>query len=394
MTGGQLRLVRDHPEFLLARERQLALTVPAVCELPLVLVRPLLRHVVRGVGRAGREVHEERLVGRERSLRLDPVDGVVGEILREVIALFGGLRRLDRSQPFVERRVVLVVLTPDEPVEVLEAATARGPCVERTHGRGLPRRDLVALAELGRAVPVQLERERDGGLRVGPHAAVARRRGCCLRDRAHTHRVVVPTRHHRGAGRSTQGSGMEAVVPQTSCRKAFGNRSACGPTERAGCSEPDVVEEDDQDVRRAFRWNQRFDRRKRRVGVLRVVGDQSGGGLVRDRQDRSMSCVFGHQALLPSDHRRLTPSMRVTVSSAILPCDARRSPSGSAIELITRIRDRGATSSPRRPRSEAGSTSPTGTPWPWTGPPCAGRRTRPGPRCSRPRPRPSRPAPA
>ena len=57
----ELRIGRDDAELLLARERLLAELVPALVELPLVLVGPRLRDVVRRVAAPGREVDEERL---------------------------------------------------------------------------------------------------------------------------------------------------------------------------------------------------------------------------------------------------------------------------------------------------------------------------------------------
>ena len=84
---GQLGLGRDHAELLLAREGLLAQRVPARVEAALVLVGPLERHVVRRVRGAGREVGEERLVRHQRLLLADPVDGVVGQVLGEVVAL-------------------------------------------------------------------------------------------------------------------------------------------------------------------------------------------------------------------------------------------------------------------------------------------------------------------
>ena len=46
----------------------------------------------------------------------------------------------------------------DEAIEVLEPAAAAGPSIKRPHRAGLPRRYLMAFAELGGAVPVQLQR--------------------------------------------------------------------------------------------------------------------------------------------------------------------------------------------------------------------------------------------
>ena len=162
-SGGQLGVRRDHAELLLAGERPLALGVPALIERALVLVGPFGRHVVRGMRRAGRVVDEERLVGHERFLLAYPRDRAVGHVLGEVVALLGRSIGLDRHGVAVDRRRVLVGLAADEPVEVLEAVAGGRPAVERPHRAGLPDRDLVALAEVGGGVAVELQRSRPAG---------------------------------------------------------------------------------------------------------------------------------------------------------------------------------------------------------------------------------------
>ena len=87
------------PSSPLPNEGELALAVPAVGEPALVPVDPLGGHVMGGVGHAGGEVHEERLVGHQRLLRPHPVDGVVGQVLGEVVALLWGLGRLTGVVP-------------------------------------------------------------------------------------------------------------------------------------------------------------------------------------------------------------------------------------------------------------------------------------------------------
>ncbi len=171
----ELRVLRDDPELLLAGEGQLPLAVPAVGERALVLVGPLLRHVVGGMGGARGEVHEEGLVRHQRLLLVHPTDGPVGQVLRQVVALLRRLRRLDGRESLVQRRVVLVVLAPDEAVEVLEPSPSGGPGVERPHRRGLPHGHLVALAELRRRVAVQLQRHCERRHGVGADGALPRR---------------------------------------------------------------------------------------------------------------------------------------------------------------------------------------------------------------------------
>ena len=123
------------------------------------------------VGGAGREVHEERLVGHQRLLLAHPGDRAVGEILGERVALLGRLRRLDRRGALVQPGVVLVGLAADEAVEVLEARSG-GPLVERAGGRDLPDRHLVTLAELGGRIAVELQGFGDRRLLLGPDAVV------------------------------------------------------------------------------------------------------------------------------------------------------------------------------------------------------------------------------
>ena len=97
VARGQLGVGRDDPELLLPGEGALALDVPAVVELAGVLVGPLLRHVVRRVRRARREVDEERLVRHQRLLLAHPAHRAVGQVLGQVVALLRGGRRLDRA---------------------------------------------------------------------------------------------------------------------------------------------------------------------------------------------------------------------------------------------------------------------------------------------------------
>ena len=127
MAHGELAVLRDDAELLLAGEGLLAQLVPALVELALVLVGPFLRHVVRCVGRARREVGEEGLVRHQRLLLADPLDRLGGQVVVEVIALFGRLLGLDRCRAFIEGRIPLVGFAADEAVEVLEPAAAGGP---------------------------------------------------------------------------------------------------------------------------------------------------------------------------------------------------------------------------------------------------------------------------
>ena len=144
-------------EFLLAGENPFAVLVPAVVELPFVLVGPFREDVVRAVGRAGRPVHQERLVGREGLVPLDPGEPLVDHVFGQVVFL--AVRRLDRVQVLVQPRFPLRRFAGEEAVEVVEPV-AGGPAVERSHRGRLVRRGVVPLAERRRFVAVVVQRLR------------------------------------------------------------------------------------------------------------------------------------------------------------------------------------------------------------------------------------------
>ncbi len=175
VTRRQLRFGRDHAQLLLAGEGLFTQFVPALIEFAFVLIGPLCRHVVRGMGGAGGKVDKERLVGHERLLLAHPVDGLVGHVLGEMVALFRSLLWLDRMRAFEQAGIVLVGLTADEAIEVFKTAARGGPVIERPQRAGLPNRHFVALAELRRGVAVQLERLGQRRAGVGPHRAIAGR---------------------------------------------------------------------------------------------------------------------------------------------------------------------------------------------------------------------------
>ena len=243
--GGELGVGRDHAQLLLTGERLLAQLVPAAAELPLVLGDPLLGHVVRGVRRAGGEVHVEGLVRRQGLLGADPVDRLVGHVHGEVIV--GALLVLDAHRAVEDGRSPLVGLAADEAVELVEAG-ARGPAVVRAGHRDLPRRGFVVLAEGGGAVavlPQDLGQGRDG---PWAHAGVAGKGGGELHDGAGVVGMVVVAGQQGRAGRAAERGRMEAVVLQAAGRQLLQRRHADGSAEGAAVAEADVVDQHDHDV--------------------------------------------------------------------------------------------------------------------------------------------------
>ena len=261
---------------------------------------------MRSVGRAGSEIHEEGLVRGQRLLLPDPLDRLGRHIVDQVIPLFRRLVRLDRHGPLIQRGIPLIGLAADETVEVFEAAAWGGPAVERADRAGLPNRHFMAFPELRGGVAVELEDLGNRRLVLGTHRAVPRRRGCDLGDTAHVDRVMVASGQQRLPGRGAERGGMEAIELQAGAGQLLRRRGAARSAKGTGRPEPGIVDQHDQDIRRAFRRPQRFDRRKLRVRVLGVVGRQSDESWIGNRQLRPVEMIFSHGSLLCCIERRTT----------------------------------------------------------------------------------------
>ena len=201
------------------------------------------------VRRARREVHEERLVRNQRLLLTHPRDGVVGQVLGEVVAVLRPTPRLHRRRALIQRWMPLVGLAADEPEEVLEPAAARGPRIERSHRAGLVHRHLMALAELRRRIAVQLERLGQRRRRVRSDAGVARSRRGDLRDATHPDRMVVAAGEQRLPRRRAQRRRVEPAVTQPPRRQPIRRWRLDHTTERARRREPRVIDQHHQHVR-------------------------------------------------------------------------------------------------------------------------------------------------
>ena len=205
----QFRVRRESSRAPSVAEDALAIPVPAVVELAFVLVGPLREDVVRAVGAPGRPVHQERLVGREGLVPLDPGEALVDHVFGQVVFL--AVRRLDRIEVLVQPRLPLRRLTGEEAVEVVEPVTG-GPAVERAHRGGLVGGRVVPLAERRRLVAVVMEHLGQCRGRLGNDPGVAVEVGCSLGDRAVADAVMVAAGQQGGSGRRADRGGMERVV--------------------------------------------------------------------------------------------------------------------------------------------------------------------------------------
>src|SRR5437588_10468022 len=117
---------------------------------------------MRSVGRARREVDEERFVGHECFLLPDPVDGLVRHVCHQVVAFFGRLLHFDWRGAFIERWIPLMRFAADEPVEIFESSASGGPGFKRSGWTGLPDWHLMAFTKLCCRVAIELEGLREG----------------------------------------------------------------------------------------------------------------------------------------------------------------------------------------------------------------------------------------
>ncbi len=250
---GEHRVRRHDAECLLPLQDLLPQGVPAPVEAALVAVGPLERHMVRRMRGTRGEVDEERPVGGQRALLVDPTDRTICHVLREVVALLRRCVRLNRCRALPQRRVVLVRLATDEAEEILEATASRRPRVERPDRARLPHRHLMALPELRGRVAIQLQhlRQRRHGLR--PDRRVPGRRRRELRDAPHAGGVVVASRQQRLPRRRAERRRVEPVELQPIAGESLRGRRRTGAAEGARRGKSDIVEQHHEDVRRARR---------------------------------------------------------------------------------------------------------------------------------------------
>ena len=213
----QLRIGRDHTQRLLPGERLLTQLVPPLVELALVLRRPRLRDMMRGMTAARREVREERLLRILPPDRVQPLDRLIrhriGQVVR--VLLIVELRRsADDLLVLSQARIPLRRPAAEEPVEVLKPPTDR-PAIKRSRRPLLTVRRQMPLPERRRAVPVvpQNPRKRDAIIRN--ERRVAGEPGRELADRTKPNRMTVATGQQRRPRRRAQRRNVEPVIPHT-----------------------------------------------------------------------------------------------------------------------------------------------------------------------------------
>jgi len=207
---------------------------------------------MRRVRRSGGEIEQDRLLRRDRLVVAQPFDGLVGHVGHEVVALLGRLARLDRRRVLEQHRVILMRLAADEAVEVVEPHAGR-PAVVRAGDAALPVGRVVVLAEPAGPVAIVLEHRADGRGAARDHVVVARKAGRPFGEKARAHIMVVAPGDQRGAGGAADGGRMKAVIAKAARRELVELRRRHRPAEGADLAEADIVQQDDDNVRRARR---------------------------------------------------------------------------------------------------------------------------------------------
>ena len=205
--------------------------------------------------------------GRALLLVLHHADGLVGQVLAQVVALLGPARRLDVVVVADQVRGPVVGVALEEPVVALEPEAER-PGVEGPGGRALPARREVPLADGQRRVPGVAQEAGEGGGRLGQPGVVAGEAERDVGQEAHPDGVVVASREEgRPRGRAQRGD-VEAVEGRPAGGQRVHVRRPDVGAERAQMAEAGVVEHDDDDVRRAGR----------RLGIVREAWRRLGRG--------------------------------------------------------------------------------------------------------------------
>ena len=186
----QLGAWRDDPHIQLALVDDLAVLVPAHVELALVLVRPFLGHVVRGMSCARGVVQEERLIGCGDVSVLDELDRLVGQVAAQVVAFLRLPGLLDRVVVIGQLWEPLVGFAAQKTVVALEAAPER-PAVVGTGCRGVFGGRQVPLADTEGVVAFLQQHLADHAPVEGQHAVVAGVTGGGLGNRGQPDRMVI-----------------------------------------------------------------------------------------------------------------------------------------------------------------------------------------------------------
>ena len=288
---------RDDAHVELALVDDLAVLVPTHVELALVLVRPLLGHVVRSVPGTRGVVEEERLVRRIDVCVLDELDGLVGQVDAQVVALRRRLGLLDLMVVVGQFRIPLVGLAAHETVVALETAAER-PAVVGPGRRHVLGGRQVPFAHAEGVVALRRQHLTEHALVEGQDAVVAGVAGGGLGDRGQPDGVVIAPGEDAAARRRAERRGVHVGVAQAVGGQAVDDGRLHQPAEAGQLPVAYVVQHEEEHVGRALR-RARWLRPSRRRLLGGASDDAGEGGTIPICLDRhailpSYLLVFSH----------------------------------------------------------------------------------------------------
>ena len=179
-------------------------------------------------------------------------DRLIDEVSRQVVAAFERSGCIDARIVEHELWSVLVGFRIHESIEAIEAAPER-PAVERTRCAGFSQRRDVPLAHHVVAVGMGSQHlgERSGLL--CDLAAIAGKTAVEVRKAADTDGVVIAPRQQGRARRRAHGRGVEARVAQPLRCQTIDRRRLDRRAVATKIREADIIEEHNEDIRRAKR---------------------------------------------------------------------------------------------------------------------------------------------
>ena len=254
----------------LAGERLVAPAVPAPGEVAAVALDPFGRGVMRRVTGARCEVEEERQLVVDRPEVAQVLDGAIGQVGAQVIAVLGGPRGSHDVVVVVEARHELVGLAAVEAVPAIE------PPAERPGGTRARHVRLVLGTQMPFAHGV-------GGVAAGPKdlgeepvltrrpAPVTGKAHGEIGDPSHAAAVMVAPGQQTGPGGRAERGGVKVGEPDALRGDAVDDGGRDVRAVAAQLREAHVVEDDQHHVRRTLRWGGY--RRPPRLGIRPVVAD-------------------------------------------------------------------------------------------------------------------------
>ena len=225
---------------------------------------------MRGVAAARGEVGKERLARILPADRVQPLNRLVRHRVGQVVGVLLVVELRGRPDDLLvlgQARVPLPRAPTQEPVEVLEPPADR-PAIKRARRALLAVRRQVPFAERRRGVAVVAQDPRERHAVIRHERRIAGEPGRELPDRTEPDRMAIATGEQRRPRRRAERRHVEAVVPHALLRHARVVGCIDRAAEGSGISEPGIVDQHHQHVRRAVG---RIDVPQRRPVRLRAL---------------------------------------------------------------------------------------------------------------------------